>query len=344
MAKIFLIFAYILFLSLVTICLLSVIYFLYQKLSLSFHRLGKHIIFLYKRLLSKIKTRIQQGKECGRYIFSIISIAITPIKLSWLRIKKHNVIDFSDYRYCIIALMSKIIKADQDINESELDKAKSTIRRYYKTEAENKQALKKFQDILDNDLIILNQICEKINDTLNYVAKSELIMELLAIAYVDNSFNYNEKLMIETIVNRLKITPQEYKSIFAIFFKKYKQGFYNDACPTVYTPSGINPSDTKYENENQDEGERKKQSDGDNENHNSYQRYNGMSEDEAYSILGIEHTDSDVEVKKAYRALAIKYHPDNAASLGEEAIRQATESMKQINMAWEVVKMARGIK
>ena len=283
--------------------------------------------------------------EWGECIFSIISIAIVAAyKLLIEYKKKHNAIDFSDYRYCIIALMSKIIKADQDINESELDKAKSTIRRYYKTETENKQALKKFQDILDNDLIILNQICEKINDTLNYVAKSELIMELLAIAYVDNSFNDNEKLMIETIVNRLKITPQEYKSIFAIFFKKYKQGFYNDAYPTVYTPSGINPSDTKYGKEKQDEGEREKQSDGDNEKHNSYQRYNGMSEDEAYSILGIEHTDSVEEVKKAYRALAIKYHPDNAANLGEEAIRQATESMKQINMAWEVVKMTRGIK
>ena len=53
---------------------------------------------------------------------------------------------------------------------------------------------------------------------------------------------------------------------------------------------------------------------------------------------------SDEEVKKAYRALAVKYHPDNAASLGDEAIRQATESMKQINKAWETVKNIRGIK
>ena len=274
-------------------------------------------------------------------LFLILLSIVLPLaaryKLSWLHLeykKKHNVIDFSDYRHCVIALMSKIIKADRDINEYELDKAKSTIHRYYKTEEENKQALKKFHDILDNDLIILNQICEKINDSLNYVAKSELIMELLAIAYVDNSFNYDEKLMIETIVNRLKITPQEYKSILAIFIMKYKHGYYNDACPTVYSPSGINPSDTKYE----------KQSDEDNEHHNNYQQYNGMSENDAYSILGVEHTDSDSEIKKAYRALAIKYHPDNAASLGDEAIRQATESMKQINMAWDVVKTARGIK
>ena len=285
------------------------------------------------------------------YLFLILLSIGVPLvalyTLSWLHLeykKKHNVIDFSDYRHCVIALMSKIIKADRDINEYELDKAKSTIHRYYKTEEENKQALKKFHDILDNDLIILNQICEKINDTLNYVAKSELIMELLAIAYVDNSFNYDEKLMIETIVNRLKITPQEYKSILAIFIMKYKHGYYNDACPTVYSPSGINPSDTKYENEKQNDKERKKQSDENNEHHNNYQQYNGMSENDAYSILGVEHTDSDSEIKKAYRALAIKYHPDNAASLGDEAIRQATESMKQINMAWKVVKTARRIK
>ena len=37
----------------------------------------------------------------------------------------------------------------------------------------------------------------------------------------------------------------------------------------------------------------------------------------------------------------VKCPKDN---INEEAIRQATESMKQINMAWEVVKMARGIK
>ncbi|MBO7442305.1 MAG: J domain-containing protein, partial [Paludibacteraceae bacterium] len=50
------------------------------------------------------------------------------------------------------------------------------------------------------------------------------------------------------------------------------------------------------------------------------------------------------EVKKAYRVLAMMYHPDKFSSLGDEAIRQATESMKQINMAWDVVKEARGMR
>ena len=61
----------------------------------------------------------------------------------------------------------------------------------------------------------------------------------------------------------------------------------------------------------------------------------------AYDILGVAGDASDAEVKKAYRVLAMMYHPDKFSSLGDEAVRQATESMKQINAAWDVVKEAR---
>ncbi|MCQ2189229.1 MAG: TerB family tellurite resistance protein [Paludibacteraceae bacterium] len=256
---------------------------------------------------------------------------VTILNTPWLLLdyKNKKAVDFSDYRYCIIALTSKIMKADGAIKECELDKVKTTIRRYYKTEEEFQTAQKKFQEILDNDLILLNQICDNINNNLNYVAKSELIMELLAIAYADDKFLENEKLTIETIVKGLNITPQEYKSIYAIFIMKYQQGYYNEAYPEKTDNYNHNFNETETE-------KRDKQS--------SYRQYNGISEEDAYIILGIEKSDSDAEIKKAYHSLAVKCHPDNASSLGDEAIRQATETMKQINVAWEVVKMARGIK
>lgn len=276
-------------------------------------------------------------------VFITVSVVFIGImsRLSWRRLdykKNLNVLDLSDYRTCIIALTSKIMKADGAIKDCELDKVKTTIRRYYKTDDEFQAAQKKFQEILDNDLILLNQICDNINNNLNYVAKSELIMELLAIAYADYKFIDNERLMIETIANRLKISSQEYKSIYAIFIMKYKQGYYNGGCPTVYSEQGLNTSDKNYnDNDNHNENEKR-------DKQGSYRQYNGISEEDAYIILGIEKSDSDTEIKKAYRALAVKCHPDNASSLGDEAIRQATETMKQINMAWDVVKMARGIK
>ena len=40
--------------------------------------------------------------------------------------------------------------------------------------------------------------------------------------------------------------------------------------------------------------------------------------DAAYKILEVDPAASDEEVKKAYRKMAIKYHPDKVAYLGDE--------------------------
>ena len=66
--------------------------------------------------------------------------------------------------------------------------------------------------------------------------------------------------------------------------------------------------------------------------------------DEAYTVLGLNSKASNEEIKKAYRALAMQYHPDRVSGMGDEAVRQATESMRQINAAWDVLKGARGMK
>lgn len=64
----------------------------------------------------------------------------------------------------------------------------------------------------------------------------------------------------------------------------------------------------------------------------------------AYTALGIEPTATDEEVKKAYRAMALKYHPDRVADAGEEVIRNATEKFRAVNEAYEAIKSERGIK
>jgi len=61
----------------------------------------------------------------------------------------------------------------------------------------------------------------------------------------------------------------------------------------------------------------------------------------AYTALEIEPTVSDEEVKKAYRRMAMKYHPDKVANAGEEIKRQATEKFRAINEAYEHIKLLR---
>ncbi len=63
----------------------------------------------------------------------------------------------------------------------------------------------------------------------------------------------------------------------------------------------------------------------------------------AYQILEIDPTVNDEEVKKAYRKMAMKYHPDKVHHLGPEFQKDAQEKFRKINEAYEVVKKERGI-
>lgn len=66
--------------------------------------------------------------------------------------------------------------------------------------------------------------------------------------------------------------------------------------------------------------------------------------DSDYSILGITPSATDEEVKKAYRSMAIKHHPDKVAQMGEEYQKGAKEKFQQIQDSYDAIKKRRGIK
>ena len=63
----------------------------------------------------------------------------------------------------------------------------------------------------------------------------------------------------------------------------------------------------------------------------------------AYTALEITPSATNEEVKKAYRRMAMKYHPDKVANAGEEIRQQATDKFRAINEAYEHIKQLRGI-
>ena len=62
----------------------------------------------------------------------------------------------------------------------------------------------------------------------------------------------------------------------------------------------------------------------------------------AYQVLEIERDATDEQVKKAYRQMAIKYHPDKVVQLGEDVQRAANEKIKKVNEAYDKIKKERG--
>jgi len=65
--------------------------------------------------------------------------------------------------------------------------------------------------------------------------------------------------------------------------------------------------------------------------------------DSAYKILEIEPSATNEEVKKAYRRMAMKYHPDKVSHLGEEFRNTADEKFKSVNEAYERIKRERNM-
>eukprot|EP01156_Anaeramoeba_ignava_P007553 Anaeramoba_ignava/a352626_11.p1 GENE.a352626_11~~a352626_11.p1 ORF type:complete len:240 (-),score=26.98 a352626_11:120-839(-) len=63
----------------------------------------------------------------------------------------------------------------------------------------------------------------------------------------------------------------------------------------------------------------------------------------AYDVLEISPEASDEEVKKAYRKMAVKYHPDKVSHLGEEIQNEAKQKFQQLGEAYEAIKKERGI-
>ncbi|MGY8915378.1 MAG: TerB family tellurite resistance protein [Flavobacteriales bacterium] len=67
------------------------------------------------------------------------------------------------------------------------------------------------------------------------------------------------------------------------------------------------------------------------------------SADTAYKILEIERSVSDEEVKKAYRTMAKKYHPDRVITDNEAIKKGAEEKFKEVQKAYETIQAERGL-
>ncbi len=63
-----------------------------------------------------------------------------------------------------------------------------------------------------------------------------------------------------------------------------------------------------------------------------------------YKVLGIDSTATEEEIKKAYRQMAIKFHPDKVSQMGEEYQKGAKEKFQEVQNAYENLKKLKGFK
>jgi DnaJ like chaperone protein len=64
--------------------------------------------------------------------------------------------------------------------------------------------------------------------------------------------------------------------------------------------------------------------------------------DRAYKILEIDKTATVAEIKKAYRTMAKKYHPDKLIDMDEAYKKGAEEKFREVQEAYERIQKERG--
>ena len=146
--------------------------------------------------------------------------------------------------------------------------------------------------------IPIDQVCAQIKVNTDYSTRYHMVDFLFGIGGADGEFHQSELNMLRLIAQYLGISQSDYTSIHE---------------------RHVGRGDTHY-------------SDGSRTSSSA-----GYSKD-PYKVLGIDSSATDDEVKRAYRRMAMKYHPDRVAGMSEELQRNAAEQMKEINQAYEVIK------
>jgi DnaJ like chaperone protein len=81
-------------------------------------------------------------------------------------------------------------------------------------------------------------------------------------------------------------------------------------------------------------------------NQNDFESIEAMfyeDSDMSYKILETDKSSSNDELKRAYRKMVKKYHPDKLQGLGEEHLKGANEKFQSIQAAYEKIKNERGL-
>ena len=65
---------------------------------------------------------------------------------------------------------------------------------------------------------------------------------------------------------------------------------------------------------------------------------------QAYTTLGLTASATDDEIKKAYRRMAMQYHPDRQVNASETEQKCAAEKFRAVQKAYEHIKQIRNIK
>ena len=209
---------------------------------------------------------------------------------------------------CAAAILAKIAKADGVVTSGEIAAVERAFRRLGFSRASRDYAINVFRKAKDDGHTVY-EYAYNFASAVPSVEVRELLYELLwDVACADGRIGEAELSILRQIPLSLGIRP----AWFELFARERVRGYRFDGRQqrrTAPPPSSRDPLT------------------------------------EAYELLGADRNDDDATLKRKYRELAKKYHPDalRAQGLPDEMIGKANERMAKINAAWSEIRSARGL-
>lgn len=211
------------------------------------------------------------------------------------------------FQMSLLALMAAVMKADGVVKVSELDVVKQFLPRVFPDHDDRVRALQILKGMLQQEIDV-EGIARQVSMQMDIHQRLELLYLLLSIAFADNELDPTEDDMLRHIAHGLGISMLDYESQRATFFSN---GYGQQSGGYGQTDDG--------------------------------QESTIRNNDWAYTVLEIQPTATNEEVKKAYRTMAMKYHPDRVNTLGEDMVKLANEKFEKVNKAYSVIKQERGL-
>lgn len=144
---------------------------------------------------------------------------------------------------------------------------------------------------------------------------------LFSMALANGKYTPEEDLYLRRIARLIKISNKNFINIKSNFVKENNE---------------------EYQNNNQYQYQQSNSSNNNNKKKNSQQFYSPLYT--AYLSLGLNKFATNEEIKKAYRQLAIKYHPDKLTNKSESEIMVASRKFREVTEAYDIIKKERDMK
>lgn len=229
----------------------------------------------------------------------------------------------NDIDFALIVLIASVMKVDGNVSRTELEYVKQFLLKNY-GEEKGKELLLMLRDLVKPEKYIdIDAVCAQIKHNTDYTTRYHMVDFLFGLATSDSNFSQTENNLLRNLARNLGINMGDFASIYARHVGNRWGSSYSYGNRSY---SGSSSGYNRYGRQG------------------SYSSSGSTYKKDPYSVLGLTSNASDEEVKKAYRRLAMKYHPDKVANMGEEIKKNAEAQFREINEAYEQIKTARGMK